>query len=169
LPGVAAAEITCPVGLVDLMVTVCDYFDIPCPARVAGESLIAAEEGAAAAGVRYLVSEGVPVLRSHRTIQNERYKLIFAPGGPNIRDRSVEAWYPPRRFALYDLAADPDEDHDLLECRFRRANGASAVAQILRREMETAVPAFETPAAQSAPLDADLERRLRELGYLQSE
>ena len=31
------------------------------------------------------------------------------------------------------------------------------------------MPAFEAPAAQSAPLDADLERRLRELGYLQSE
>lgn len=150
LPGASAAgPVDCAVGLIDLMPTLCAYLDLPCPARAAGTSFLPGPERAP----RYLVSEAVMGSPGQRALRTRAWKLLSAsgPGGG--------AW------GLYDLRADPGETRNLLEGE--PSAEARRIAAFLGDRLAEAVPASDVlPRPRSAPLDPDLERRLRELGYL---
>jgi arylsulfatase A-like enzyme len=154
LPGVSPqpGRVACPVSLIDLAPTVCDYLGVRCPRSFVGQSLLRD----AAPAPHYLVSELAVSGHARRAIRNARLKLIERP----------DADAPAARLALYDLRRDPDETRNLLAPGARVA-GAEAVAGILRGALAVAVLPFAAPEPTRAPLDPVLRRRLRELGYLE--
>jgi arylsulfatase A-like enzyme len=159
LPGVSPerGRVSCGVGLIDVLPTLCGYLGIECPEAVVGHSLVTPD---GEIPPRYQVSEGVMHHPRHRSLRNRRFKLVYEPDGtPGRGGGSSE-------FALYDLQADPGEAHDLLARRTPDPE-ASRLLEVLAPRLEQAVAAFERPAAHSAPLDPELERRLESLGYLE--
>jgi arylsulfatase len=71
---------------------------------------------------------------------------------------------PPLEEALYDLAADPDERHDLLP----EAEGAAHVLrETLRRYLEAARARLAESAEEELSLDPELRRKLESLGYIE--
>jgi arylsulfatase len=159
LPGVSPEQgrVDCAVGLIDVLPTLCGYLGIGCPDAVFGHSLVTPDGMLPA---RYQVSEGVMHHPSHRSLRNQRYKLVYEPDGtPGRGGRTSE-------FSLYDLRADPGETQDLLARRTPDPEAARLVEALAPR-LEQAVAPFERPAATSAPLDPEMERRLESLGYLE--
>ena len=165
LPGVTSADggVDCAAGLIDLLPTLCAYFDLPCPSA-SGIALLAAP-GAPSPAPRYLAAEGVPGFRKHRAIRGRRYKLLFEPGGPlgeNLsRDRRRGRAQP---YSIYDLRVDPGEQRDLL------AQGApppevEALLEALRPALGAVIPDVARAEPDRIPIDPDLRRRLEELGY----
>jgi len=172
LPGVRAGDrvVDCPVTLIDVMPTICHYFGLACPATATGRSWLVDAQGphdadAGLAADRYVAAEGVPGLPEHRAIRNRRFKLIYEPGGrlgPNlVRDVEAGRRYP---YSLYDLDADPGETRNLL-AEVPHAEETEEAFATLSTALPEVVPPFDTPAPASAPLDPDLEQRLRDLGY----
>jgi len=157
LPGVSGpATVDCPVGLVDLRRTLCDYLGIECPGPDQGVSLLGGGEP------RYLVTSGVKGKPRNRAIRNARYKLIVQPDGPPPDARGAAA----RPHILYDLERDPDESRDLLATEGNTAH-AEAIFARLREALETAVPELEDgPSTERVPLDDATRERLEALGYL---
>jgi arylsulfatase A-like enzyme len=162
LPGVTApgGRVDCPVGLVDVLPTLCTLVGLPCPAEAQGVSFVQ-RDGAPSAGRRYLVSEAVIEKPEHRALQNGRVKLIYAPEGTPTNRPS-----PAHSYELYDLDADPDELHDLLAPAAPDAPVLGA-RNILAGALKSAVPPLALPAAPRAPLGPEQEERLRALGYLE--
>jgi len=156
LPGVAGPQtVGCPVGLVDLRRTLCDYLGLDCPGPDQGTSLLDPEGG------RYLLVEGVKGKPGNRALRNARYKLIHRPDGPPPNSRPAAA----ARRALYDLVRDPEETGNLL------AGGggeeARAVAGRLERALRETLAGLTAEAGtRTVPLDATTRERLEALGYL---
>jgi len=165
LPGVTgASEVECPVGLIDLLPTLCVYLGVACPEPMAGTSWIAGP-GAGDPPPRYLVSEGVQRLPRARALQNERYKLLYQPGGRYGADGIVR----PRRpdefpYLLFDLRADPEEKRDLLS-REGVTPEARAIGESLAAAMNEVVARIEPRAPDAAPVDPEQRKRLEDLGY----
>ena len=91
-----------------------------------------------------------------RAVWNESHKLLWQPQrGPDGK-----------LYALFDLRRDPGETRDLLSPG-RRAEGTERIFSTLMRAARVVVPAIEVGARESIPLDAELEERLRALGYLE--
>jgi arylsulfatase len=175
LPNVesVASEVECPVSLVDLTATLCDYLGVRCAEAPTGVSLLASEGTTARSRPRpprYVVSEGVPRYAEHRAIQNDRYKLIFAPRGVHLgaRGKGGSAALPARPYALFDLRDDPTERHDLL-AQQSLADDVAEIGRALQQALPRAVPVLAAPAQETRPLDPALRRRLRDLGYLSDE
>jgi arylsulfatase A-like enzyme len=99
LPGLGARTVDGPVGLVDVMPTVLDALGMQVPDEVSGRSLLprllAADEPEPPIAI-------AGVLEGQRAIVASGMKLVQR--GPD-------------RIALYDLAADPDEEHDVSDER----------------------------------------------------
>ncbi len=168
LPGVTSRdpEVACPVGLIDVMPTLCQYLDIECGSGLFGQSFIAdANAASQIPGTRYLLSEGVPRAPKHRAIQNQRYKLIFEPSGRLQPDMSrIKASQP---YSLYDLEEDPGEVRDLLTgWQSARFDG---VLEVMIEALESAIPETAPPKTEAVPIDPELRERLRHLGYLENE
>ena len=148
----------CEVGLVDLLPTLCDALELACPAGD-GQSLFRADDA------RALLAEGVPGQPTHRAARSGRFKLIYEPEGPLgpdlTRDAEKGRAHP---YALYDLDADPDERRDLLAEPEPPAEALRAF-ESLRAALEARASAGAAPV-ERAPLDAESERRLEALGYL---
>jgi arylsulfatase A-like enzyme len=160
LPGIEAdrPRVQCLVGLVDLLPTLCDYLGLETPAWAAGWSFLAAA-GKPTSGLRYVVTEGVTGNPRHRSIRNRYFKLMYEPGGlPDGRDKTTP-------FALYDLRSDSAERYDRLDPH-RRAPEFDDAFRVFEDALPDAVSAFATPQPTSAPLDATLDERLRDLGYV---
>jgi arylsulfatase A-like enzyme len=157
LPGmpVAGQRVDCDVALIDLMPTLCTYLGVPCPTPVFGRRFIAAGQGLTGSG--YIVAEGVLGKPRHRTLRGEAYKLFWEPDGSPAQG--------PGEYSLYDVLKDPGERDDLLAPN-EIAPELGRVAGELVMRLKESVPAFERPEAKSAPVDPELERRLRSLGYL---
>jgi arylsulfatase A-like enzyme len=156
LPGVSAdAAVDCPVGLIDLLPTLCVYLGLDCPGPLFGRSWLPGRDPAPDAR-RYLVSEGVGSQPAHRAIRNRRWKLVWQPGRPPDGRRA-------QPYALFDTQADPQETTDLAGSQEPEIR---AVLEGLTRALHAAVPEIERPAAERVPLDPELEARLRDLGYL---
>ena len=66
---------------------------------------------------------------------------------------------------MFAVASDPQEGHDLLDPA-RVTPEAEAIAASLTRAALEAVPAIDAPRGETVPIDAQLEERLRALGYL---
>ena len=110
-------------------------------------------------GPRYVVSESVRGAPESRTIRNASLKLIWQPRAPpGKRDH--------REYSLFDMKADPLERRDLMAAG-RETHSSREAFRVLRREIATAVPPFDTPATETAPVDEELRDRLRALGYVQ--
>ncbi len=137
------------VSLVDVAPTLLELAGIPVPPEVQGKSLLPFIDGSHSSGDGYAYAETF-YPRFHygwsevKTIQNHRYKLILSPGRE-----------------LYDLTADPEEEHDLAPQESRTA-----------LELERALGRFEEQAARGRlrenyqKVDAETLRKLASLGYL---
>jgi arylsulfatase A-like enzyme len=150
LPGVRADTnpVSCQVGLIDVVPTLCDYLGLTCSQPLFGRSWFGTSKER-----RWLVAEGVGGQPSHRSIRNREWKLLWEPGVPP--DGPI-----PDPYRLYRVGVDPLERADLA------ANEASA-KEVLEAALRSAVPPFDRPAQRAAPIDPALEERLRNLGYLE--
>lgn len=139
------------VGLVDLFPTILDLLGLSVPQGVqpAGGSLAAALRGAPAPTPRPQYAESlVPLLHfgwsDLRVLRQGSWKYILAP-----------------RAELYDLSADPREQHDLIASRHARAAAMRGeLATLLEHERRGS----GAGAAASVPLD--LLEKLGALGYV---
>jgi hypothetical protein len=105
---------------------------------------------------RYLVAEGVFYKLRNRAIRNESHKLLWQPErGPDHKT-----------YALFDLRRDPGELHDLLGPG-RPPESTQRIFSTLLRAARVTVPEIEAPRQESVPLDAEQQKRLRALGYLE--
>ncbi len=154
LPGRGGRRVGCPVGQAGLLPTLCDYLGLDCP-----DGLPVASWLAPAGPEPFIASEGVAARPAHRTIVSGAWKLVHQPDGipgatPSVATRS-----------LYRLDRDPGETHDLLADE-PPSDAALAAERTLAGALEASVPAPPDVERETAPLDADVEERLRELGYL---
>lgn len=157
LPGVSAERrrCRCAVGLVDVAPTLYDYLGVDPPAAVSGRSVLRPDPAAADPADRVIVTEGVMSKPHHRAVRDEAHVVLFEPeGGPDGKT-----------MALFDLRSDPGEQRDLLAGGRGTAGDRAIVRSLLRRARE-AVPPFAAPDRTLAPLDPEIEKRLRSLGYL---
>ena len=148
-PDVPSRVVDDQVRIVDVMPTILQLLRIDVPRTVQGRSLLPLVRGEALD----LVSSSETWYPRHHygwseltSIRDARYHFIAAP-----------------RRELYDLQLDPGELHDL-------AAGNPARADALERALRAFVAqtsANHTPAAPR-PVDADVEARLRSLGYVGS-
>ena len=156
LPGVLACgnRIQQPVGLVDLLPSCCTYLGIECPETVFGESWLTTNSEPEKMNRRPTIVEGVGGKPSHRAIVQGAYKLLWQPqAGP---DGKITA--------LFNLADDPHETHDLFE-QENAKQVQRLVAGLLQAGRGT-VPEFIAPDKEYVPIDPAVQRRLKSLGYL---
>ena len=153
LPGVRASvePIPCQVGLIDVLPTLCDYLDLNCAQPLFGRSWFSVS-----AERRWLAAEGVGGQPRHRTIRNREWKLMWEPDNPP--DGPLASPY-----RLYRANTDPGEQTPLTTSEDADARRSF---EVLESALHSAVPAFERPAQNAAPIDPALEERLRGLGYL---
>lgn len=156
-PGISAKgqRVDCGVSLIDLVPTMCAYLGVPCPAPVFGHRFIAVGQTPTTSG--YVVTEGVMAKPRHRTVRNASYKLFWEPDGSPTEG--------PGEYSLYDIAHDPGEKNDLLATS-RATPERERIARELATRLRDAVPPYTRPKAAVAPVDPELEKRLRSLGYL---
>ena len=154
LPGVSgpASGVQCLTGLVDVMPTLCTYLDLACPDGLAGEDLLAPH-----AGRRFLVSEAVGAAPRHRAIRNRRWKLLWQPDGAPEGARG-NPW------SLYDLLADPGEQHDRIGDDDPAVRSA---IDAMTHALAASGPAEPLYAAPTVTIEAPVADRLRALGYEQ--
>ncbi len=158
LPGVTpdSGRMGCAVGLVDIMPTLCAYLGVTCPATLFGRNFLAGVGASSAA--EYLVTEGVMFRPRNRTIRDATHKLFWEPDGPHPKRQGY--------LALYNVEQDPAETRNLLSPE-NTTPEHERIAARLRHELRTAIPFFERPEAEFAPVDPQVEQRLRALGYLE--
>jgi arylsulfatase len=150
LPGVSPASETvdCPVGLIDVVPTLCSYLGLRCPEGLYGRSLL---EGESLDPL--VVSEGVIDRPRNRAVRDADHKLILQPHGG----------YDGTSDLLFDVRADPGETVNLLDAA---GQGQTAIVRRLTDAAETAAPAVAVPEPDRLPMDQETERRLRSLGYV---
>ncbi len=153
LPGARVRDpwVDCTVELIDLLPTLCGYLEIACPAPMFGRDVL--HDDAA----RYAVSEGVMLKPRHRAIRSRNYLLLWEPDGAPSQRKG--------EYALFDLVRDPPAIRDLLSVD-APAPEAKRTADELAARLGAAIPPFEAPQPELAPIDPALEERLRALGYL---
>ena len=154
LPGISGPPggVSCQVGLVDLMPTLCSYLGMTCPAQLAGRSLIDVSPSAP----RFLVAEAVGSQPRHRAIRGQRYKLIYEPGNPPDGARADP-------YRLYDIVADPEERSELLASGDARSR---EIAERMRAILLAPPPPGPRLSERLVPFEDDTEERLRALGYV---
>jgi arylsulfatase A-like enzyme len=165
-PGIPAGRrIPTPVGHADLMPTLLEVLGLPVPAGLSGRSLRGLLDGASGElETRPVFSEAWATFQPggpHRGRAFEPPSLAVRRGGRKLaRYRSPEG----TRYELYDLAADPGERTDL-------SGSSPDEASALRSLLEAYERESSRKAGRAAPalpaLDADRERKLRALGYLE--
>ena len=165
LPGVATrGAVSCPVGSIDVLPSLCVYLGLDCPQPIFGTSFLSPPRRKDGRSPRYLVSEGVIGKPEHRSIRNRDYKLIYQPyGGPGEErlGRSPDPW------ALFDLSEDPSETRDLLDEEPRDAE-AEAAFEVLADRLRQGVPPVDAPTPEQVEIDDETRRRLEGLGYVDS-
>lgn len=96
---------------IDAPVTLLDIAGLPVPKTMQGRSLLSLAKGESVSDWRkdwlyeYFEYPGFENVRPHRGVRTERYKLMHFFAIPEFSQ--------PEEFELYDLATDPDEDHNL--------------------------------------------------------
>ena len=148
LQGIASAEVT---GLVDVLPTVCEMAGLPIPGEVQGKSLVPTFTGRRNAKSPLVYSETF-YPRFHygwselRSVQNARYKLILAPVPE-----------------LYDVAADPREEHNLVSIQKKVYEDLSAEAETFIQKSSRNAYKMDT-----TKVDAETREKLSALGYVGS-
>ena len=160
-PGVHTAEhrVECPVGLIDVLPTLCTYLGVKCPDPMFGQSFITrADDGGRQRTRRYVVTEGVARRPAHRAIRNRDYKLVWETGPRGDGKTKADP------YSLYDTAKDPQESRDLRLPENRTPDG-DRVFQTLSAALRDAVPPVAAPGKTKAAIDPATQDRLRQLGY----
>jgi len=146
--GTTAGE---PVGLVDILPTVCELAGLAVPPEVQGKSLAPLLHGRGRSDVPLVYSETYYPLVHYgwsdlKGVQDGRYKLILAPEPE-----------------LYDIVADPAEEKNLVYLQ-------KDVFQGLKARAEAIIDAAGRNAYETDPskIDAETRERLAALGYLGS-
>jgi choline-sulfatase len=137
----AGSRVAAPVQLSDIFPTVTAALGLPAPKEVSGTSLF--DAGAKEAAGRVIYGETLfPRLQlgwsDLHSVLDERYHYIHGP-----------------RPELYDMVADPGEEHDLAR------SDPSTVSRLARELLR-----FPTGSAKPSPVDQETMRRLSSLGYL---
>ena len=148
-PGLPRRVVPDQVRIVDVMPTVLDLLGVPIPSPVQGTTLVPAARGEKLQLVAFAETwfpkyhYGWSELMA---IRDGRYKFILAP-----------------RRELYDLAADPQEQHNL-------ANDQAALASASERALRNMLAGVSSAAAPSGPqrMDPAVAERLQALGYVGS-
>ena len=143
-----AATVTHPVGLVDIVPTICAMLDIDIPSRIQGQDITSLLQGKVPDTYeRYIYSESqTPTYfgaSSLMAISTGKWKYIQAT-----------------RPELYDLTTDPGEEHNLVGEEPHRAR---ILEDKLREVLEQSVR--KDPDSQ-LDLDAKSIKRLESLGYV---
>ncbi len=139
------------VSLVDVMPSILEMADLPCPPQVQGRSLVPLFFREENSEERFAYSETF-YPRYHygwselKGIQNKRFKLIIAP-----------------RPELYDLENDPEEQENLAASHQQELKRLTALAEDLIAE--TSENAFQLDYRQ---MDEDTRQKLAALGYIGS-
>jgi choline-sulfatase len=160
-PAVQAADhrVACPVGLIDVMPTLCTYLGVRCPDTMFGASFITrADDREPQRTRRYLVTEGVAKRPQHRAIRNRDYKLLWENGPRGDGQTKADP------YSLYDVGKDPQEHRDLRLAE-NRSPDSDRVFQTMAAALRDAVPPFASPDTEHAPVDPATRERLRQLGY----
>ncbi len=128
-----------PVALTDIFPTICDYFQLRCPHKMDGESLLKKEE------------------KKEREVYSEslygKYHYGWAPQYSLIDGRNHFILSPIREF--YELIKDPQEKKN------RYGFGRS---KKMERELKTMVSGFKEDKPQK--VDPEFLRKLQSLGYV---
>jgi len=139
------------VSLVDIMPSLLEMAEIPCPPQVQGRSLVPVFFKEENNGEKFAYSETF-YPRYHygwselKGIQNKRFKLILAP-----------------RPELYDLENDPEEQENLAASRHEELKRLEALAEdFIDRTSENA---FQVDYRQ---MDEETRQKLAALGYIGS-
>lgn len=161
LPGVepATGSVDCLVGLIDLLPTLVSYLGIDIPAEVEGWSFVSPSGSETQDDRRFLVTEGLMKNPSHRSIRNRNFKLMYEPDGRRDGRKTSGPW------SLFHVSNDPEERLDL-SLEIHDNPRVKRVFDALQRELRDAVPDFDTPRAERAPIDPQTRQRLGSLGYL---
>jgi arylsulfatase A-like enzyme/uncharacterized membrane protein (DUF485 family) len=138
------------IELIDLAPTLLEMAGVPIPAGMSGRSLLRLQTKEGQAEPQEAFSE-LAYGKTYwaRALQQGHYKLIVSRLGER------------RHVALFNLAADPEELHNLVEDR-----PELAAMMLARIDELVAAAAAGKPAEQVIQLDATTEERLRALGYL---
>jgi arylsulfatase A-like enzyme len=164
LPGVESdGPVECPVGLVDLRASLCDYLGVPCPGADQGRSIFAPEAPRPGAPTRVVLSEAVIGHPGYRAVREGRYKLIYRPAGRGAEGARADR----RGYALFDLVEDPAETRDLLAGE--PTPEAREIFLRLQQRLDSDIADLAAPAPESASLDDATRARLEALGYLGDE
>jgi len=143
-PGLAPGRVSSVASLADVLPTVLDLFGLPAT-QVDGASLKPALDGRRDLSPRGVYAESMYPLRFGwsplRAFRDERFKYIDAP-----------------RPELYDLEADPFEEHDLSRER-------PAVMAALRRQLDAVVAGPPDATDDGARVSPEVQARLAALGY----
>jgi arylsulfatase A-like enzyme/Tfp pilus assembly protein PilF len=140
-----------PVGLVDVLPTICELAGLALPAEAQGRSLVPLLDGRSRNGSSLVYSDtDYPLLHygwsGLKSVQDGRYKLILAPTPE-----------------LYDLEADPAEAKNLVYLE-------KDIFQDLKARADALVEAAGRNAYEIDPskIDAETRERLAALGYVGS-
>lgn len=145
IPGTRGQRVTRPVENLAIVPTILDYLGVETAGfTFDGRSLRATIDGAAPDGPEYAYSSQTAL----RSVVDGRYKLIVDV----VTGRAQ----------LFDLAADPAEQHDL-------AGEPIAERARLAHALDTRLLAYEGPdgAIRNAQLGENVQRSLHALGYVQ--
>ena len=143
-PGLEPAAVERQVGLVDIFPTLVELMGLEVEGAVfQGRSFAPLLAGGEAEPAGYYYSRAVGT-RLNFSLRGERYKYIYQGG---------------REF-LYDLPADPGETENVIGRR-------PVLAALLRLRGMLAVAAEAEGPDSRIQLDPEMERELRDLGYLQ--
>jgi len=177
-PGaLAPARVAERVSLVDVLPSLAQLLGLPLGDPAAsGTPLFALDAGAArpSAAPRALVAEMLLLERNvvravirddwkyveaHRWLDPEARAESYRPARRRVPPPPLPASAEPVHRALYDLARDPDEQHDRLAEQPERAR---ALAALLAREAPLVAERGADPAP---PVSSEERERLRALGY----
>ncbi len=165
VPGVHPAVVDAPVSLIDVAPTLLDLAGVEPLPRTQGRSLVPLLRGAEPAERLLLAQDCPPDGLIHSALVSGRFKYLrlmkAAPAG-ELKGASVVA-----AERLFDLQADPREQHDLAGDATHALELAQARAALDRTLVETAAAAGSAFArdARGLVLDPDLAEQIRQLGY----
>jgi arylsulfatase A-like enzyme len=149
VPGMTPRRVDEPASLVDILPTILELLGLPASTDLAGRSLVASMRGSARG--RPAVLGEVRLHSPWESLETRAWKLLRSPASGTIR--------------LFDLLADPTEQHDV-------ARGHPEVVLELEARLRDRVRAAETKGrrlsgARATELSPAELRRLKDLGYVE--
>lgn len=157
-PGVTSERnrVETPVGLIDIMPTLCTYLAVDFPeSAICGRSLLASAQPGEGRHRSVIVAEGVMGKPSNRAIIHGDYKALWQPvPGPDHVGH-----------ALFNLNDDATEGANLIGSTKSTDRFRETFDRLVRLARST-VSSVENYPKEYVPIDPEQLRRLRSLGYI---